>query len=131
VRSTGAYVAVIALLLAFAVALQVWRDRGWQPYEPATPVLWLQNADTMRRISLGFDSLIADTYWIRAVVYYGRQRLTEREDKNFDLLYPFLDFVTTLDPRFKTAYRFGAVFLSEPSPGGPGRPELAVKLLER
>jgi len=131
VRSTGAYVAVIALLLAFAVALQVWRDRGWQPYEPATPVLWLQNADTMRRISLGFDSLIADTYWIRAVVYYGRQRLTEREDKNFDLLYPFLDFVTTMDPRFKSAYRFGAVFLSEPSPGGPGRPELAVKLLER
>lgn len=130
-RSTGAYVAVIALLLASAVALQVWRDRGWQPYEPATPVLWLQNADTMRRISLGFDSLIADAYWIRAVVYYGRQRLSEREDKNFDLLYPFLDFVTTLDPRFKTAYRFGAVFLSEPSPGGPGRPELAVQLLER
>lgn len=130
-RSTGAYAAVIALLLASAVALQVWRDRGWQPYEPATPVLWLQNADTMRRISLGFDSLIADAYWIRAVVYYGRQRLSEREDKNFDLLYPFLDFVTALDPRFKTAYRFGAVFLSEPSPGGPGRPELAVELLER
>lgn len=130
-RSTGAYVAVIALLLASAVGLQVWRDRGWQPYEPATPVLWLQNADTMRRISLGFDSLIADAYWIRAVVYYGRQRLSEREDKNFDLLYPFLDFVTTLDPRFKSAYRFGAVFLSEPAPGGPGRPELAVQLLER
>ncbi len=130
-RSTGAYLAVIALLLASAVALQVWRDRGWQPYEPATPVLWLQNADTMRRISLGFDGLIADAYWIRAVVYYGRQRLSTREDKNFDLLYPFLDFVTTLDPRFKTAYRFGAVFLSEPSPGGPGRPELAVALLER
>jgi tetratricopeptide (TPR) repeat protein len=85
----------------------------------------------MRRISLGFDSLVADAYWIRAVVYYGRQRLSTREDKNFDLLYPFLDFVTTLDPRFKTAYRFGAVFLSEPSPGGPGRPELAVELLER
>jgi tetratricopeptide (TPR) repeat protein len=131
VRSTAGYLSAIALLLAVAVALQVWRDRGWQPYEPATPILWLENADTVRRLSLGFDNLIADVYWMRAVVYYGRQRLSEAEDKNYDLLYPFLNFVTTLDWRFKTAYRFGAVFLSEPPPGGPGRPDLAVDLLNR
>jgi hypothetical protein len=129
VPSTRAYLIVIALLLSLAVALQVWRDRGWQPYEPATPVLWLQDAATMRRLALGFDSLIADVYWMRAVVYFGRQRLSERQDKNYDLLYPFLDFVTTLDPRFTTAYRFGAIFLSEAAPGGPGRPDLAVTLL--
>jgi tetratricopeptide (TPR) repeat protein len=130
VPSTRAYLIVIALLLSLAVALQVWRDRGWQPYEPATPVLWLQDAATMRRLALGFDSLIADVYWMRAVVYFGRQRLSERQDKNYDLLYPFLDFVTTLDPRFTTAYRFGAIFLSEAAPGGPGRPDLAVTLLK-
>lgn len=130
-QSSRAYVIVIALLLAVAVGLQVWRDRGWQPYEPATPILWLQDAATMRRLALGFDSLIADVYWMRAVVYFGRQRLETRTDKNYDLLYPFLDFVTTLDPRFTTAYRFGAIFLSEAAPGGPGRPDLAVELLER
>jgi tetratricopeptide (TPR) repeat protein len=131
VPSTRAYLIVIVLLLSVAVGLQVWRDRGWQPYEPATPLLWLQDAATMRRLTLGFDSLIADVYWMRAVVYFGRQRLSERQDKNYDLLYPFLDFVTTLDPRFTTAYRFGAIFLSEPPPGGPGRPDLAVALLIR
>ena len=130
-QSTRAYLIVIALLLSIAVGLQVWRDRGWQPYEPATPILWLQDAATMRRLALGFDSVIADVYWMRAVIYFGRQRLSERQDKNYDLLYPFLDFVTTLDPRFATAYRFGAVFLSEAAPGGPGRPELAVTLLKR
>jgi tetratricopeptide (TPR) repeat protein len=131
VQSTRAYLIVIVLLLSIAVGLQVWRDRGWRPYEPATPILWLQDAATMRRLALGFDSLIADVYWMRAVVYFGRQRLTDRQDKNYDLLFPFLDFVTTLDSRFTTAYRFGAIFLSEAAPGGPGRPDLAVALLKR
>jgi hypothetical protein len=118
------------MLLGAAVGVQVWRDRGWQPYEPATPVLWLQDADTVRKLSLGFDSLIADIYWIRAVVYFGRQRLSERADKNYDLLFPYLDFVTTLDPRFTTAYRFGAIFLSEAPPGGPDHPDLDITLLK-
>src|SRR5207244_6217956 len=46
-------------------------------------------------------------------------------------LYPLLDITTSLDPRFNIAYRFGAVFLAEPYPGGPGRPDLAVALLEK
>jgi hypothetical protein len=46
-------------------------------------------------------------------------------------LYPLLDITTSLDPRFNVAYRFGAVFLAEPYPGGPGRPDLAVALLEK
>ena len=129
--ATIVYVAALAGLLGLAVMLQVWRDRGWQPYEPHTPVLWLQNAEMMRHLTLGFDNVVADVYWMRAVVYFGRQRLSEDANKNYDLLYPFLDFVTALDPRFKTAYRFGAVFLSERPPGGPSRPDLAVKLLQR
>jgi hypothetical protein len=46
-------------------------------------------------------------------------------------LYPLLDITTSLDPRFNIAYRFGAVFLAEPYPGGAGRPDLAIKLLEK
>jgi hypothetical protein len=38
---------------------------------------------------------------------------------------------TSLDPRFNIAYRFGAIFLAEPYPGGAGRPDLAVALLEK
>jgi hypothetical protein len=38
---------------------------------------------------------------------------------------------TTLDPRFIVAYRFGAIFLAEPQPGGAGRPDLAIALLKK
>lgn len=128
--STRAYLAAIALLLAVAVALQVWRDRGWAPYQPATPLLWLQQPATVRRLALGFDALVADMYWIRTVVYFGQQRLAASGDSTYEALYPMLNLVTALDPRFKTAYRFGAVFLSERPPGGPDRPDLALRLLQ-
>ena len=45
--------------------------------------------------------------------------------------YPLLDLTTTLDPYFTIAYRFGAIFLGEAYPGGPGRPDLAIALLKK
>ena len=120
-----------ATLLALSIAVQVVRDRGWQPYEPSTPVLWLQSGPLLKRLSLGFNNLLADVYWIRAVVYYGGKRKAEGKAQNFDLLDPLLTFVTTLDPQFKVAYRFGAIFLTEAYPTGPGRPDRAIALLER
>jgi hypothetical protein len=131
VKSTFHYLIVIGMLLAVAAGLQVWRDRGWQAYEPATPVIWLRAGPAMSRAALGFETLLADVYWIRAVVYFGRQGMSTDPHKNYDLLYPMLDLVTTLDHRFMAAYRFGAIFLSEPPPNGPGRSDHAVSLLER
>jgi hypothetical protein len=123
--------AIIALLLAAAIALQAVRDRGWTPYEPQDSVMWIRSGDVASRVSLGFDNLVADIYWIRAVVYYGGTKRSENAKKDFSLLYPLLDLVTTLDPHFKIAYRFGSVFLTEAYPAGPGRPDQAVELLKR
>lgn len=130
--------AAIALLLTVSVSVQAVRDRGWTPYEPSTPTLWLHSGPLARRLALGFRNLAADVYWMRAVVYYGGQRLISGRQHpgappgaNFELLYPLLDLVTTLDPHFKVAYRFGAIFLTEAYPSGPGRPDLAIALLER
>jgi len=64
-------------------------------------------------------------------VYYGGQWLGDESRRTYDLLYPMLDLVTTLDPRFSVAYRFGAIFLTEAYPNGPGRPDLSIALLER
>ncbi|MDO8680611.1 MAG: tetratricopeptide repeat protein [Acidobacteriota bacterium] len=123
--------AATAGLLALSIGVQVARDLGWQPYQPTTPVLWFQSGALLKKISLGFDNLLADIYWMRAVVYYGSQRRADESDRNFDLLDPLLTLVTTLDPQFKVAYRFGAIFLTEAYPSGPGRPDRAIALLER
>lgn len=121
----------IALCLAAAIALQVVRDRGWSVYEPATPLIWVKAGAMTKRAALGYDALLADIYWIRAVVYFGGQHISEAKDKTYDLLFPFLELVTSLDPRFSAAYRYGAIFLSEPYPSGPGRPDQAIELLRR
>lgn len=83
----------------------------------------------MRLLTAEYSPLAADIYWTRAVQYYGSKRLGQ--DTNLESLWPLLDVATTLDPNLTPAYRFGATFLSEPEPRGAGRPDLAVKLLER
>lgn len=123
-------IAGVLLLFAASVGIQAVRDRDRVPFEPPGGMLWIQSGTAMKRMALGFDTLVADLYWIRAVVYYGGQRLRDRSERSYDLLYPMLDLVTTLDPRFKVAYRFGAIFLTEGYPDGPGRPDQAIALLE-
>ena len=131
------FYAVIAALLAASTAIQMVRDRGWAPYVPPNPPMWVRSGPLARKLALGFDNLAADVYWMRAVVYYGGKRHTTADGSatsqtaNFDLLYPLLDLVTSLDPHFNVAYRFGAIFLTEQYPSGPGRPDLAIALLQR
>jgi tetratricopeptide (TPR) repeat protein len=140
---TGGHALLAALVvtgLAAAIALQVVRDRRYP--EVASPVadLYLTSGDTVGRMALSYRSVLADLYWIRAVQYFGSARLAEKATVarnepvargQYDLLYPLLDIATTLDPRFNIAYRFGAIFLSEGYPDGPGRPDLAVQLLDK
>jgi hypothetical protein len=140
-------VAVIAvLLLAGAVDVQAVRERAYPPADTTEAALYLRSGTAVRRLTIAYHALAADVYWIRAIQYYGgaKRRLAAAPDVaapppmlasdtsgEYALLYPLLDITTTLDPRFNIAYRFGAVFLAEPYPGGPGRPDLAVALLEK
>src|SRR5262249_15934963 len=62
--------------------------------------------------------------------YFGSQRLFARA-RRFELLLPLIDVTTTLDPRLEIAYRYGAIFLCEPSPSGAGRIDDGLALLSR
>ena len=89
----------------------------------------VRSPELMKLATLEYGTLAADIYWTRAVQYYGTKRLGQ--DTNLESLWPLLDVATTLDPNLLPAYRFGATFLSQPEPRGAGRPDLAVKLLQR
>ena len=122
---------LLALLMASAVGLQALRERGGELPVGPDSLLYVRSSATLQRLALSYDSIVADVYWIRAIQVYGNTRLGRTADHSYDLLYPLLELATTLDPYFDVAYQFGALFLAEKQPGGPGRPDLALKLLER
>ncbi len=89
----------------------------------------LRSGKLAKAMSLEYAPLLADIYWTRAVQYYGNKHV--RGKANLELLWPLLDITTTLDPNLLISYRFGAIFLSQAAPGGAGRPDLAVQLIQR
>jgi tetratricopeptide (TPR) repeat protein len=91
-------------------------------------VLYLPSGKTVKRLSLGYHSLLADIYWTRAVQYFGGRH---GQSKRYDLLYPLLDIATDLDPQLIEVYQSGSVLLSQPVPEGAGQPDKAVTLLEK
>jgi tetratricopeptide (TPR) repeat protein len=126
-----AHVTLLIVLGAVAVGVAVERERRYPLEAVDDRLLYIRSGQTIEKMALSYDSVLADVYWIRALQHFGGDRLAAAEGKRFDLLYPLLDLTTSLDPDFTVAYRFGAIFLAEPHPGGAGRPDLAIKLLEK
>lgn len=128
-------IVLAAAVAAFgvAIALQMTRDRAYSRDERLTEqMLYVRSGEALQRMTLEFDAVLADVYWIRAIQHYGGDRLSgPQAASKYRLLYPLLDLTTTLDPYFNIAYRFGAIFLSEAYPGGPGRPDQSVALLRK
>jgi len=114
-------------LALFPLQREIERRRG--PATSADEIVYVDTGATLRRLSLGYEGLLADIYWTRAVQYFGRQRLAGAT--GFERLGPLLRIATTLDPHLIVAYRFGAIFLAEKPPAGAGRPEEALALLGR
>jgi tetratricopeptide (TPR) repeat protein len=76
------------------------------------------NGKTARRISLGFNGLAADWYWMRSLQYVGRKIMNVNDvsidnlgQLNLKLLAPLLDTATTLDPDFLDPYEYAAIVL--------------------
>jgi tetratricopeptide (TPR) repeat protein len=127
-------------LLAAGAGLQYLREQRYPRPTVSRETLYITSSRALRQLTKGYNALAADLYWIRAVQYFGRIRLgvveepwlaLEPDADKYELLHPLLDLTTSLDPHFNIAYRFGAIFLAEPFPGGAGRPDLAVALLQK
>jgi hypothetical protein len=127
----AAFLISLGVMMSLAIAIQVVRDRSFAYSAVDRQVLYVTSPEVMRRAALSYDTVLADVYWIRALQHYGGERVKPDAERHYDLLYPLLDVVTTLDPRFSIGYRFGAIFLAEPHPGGAGRPDQAIALLKK
>jgi len=121
----------LVVLLATGTTMQVVLEGRLQRPAAKPGVHWIQSPGLMRRLTVGFNAIWADIYWIRAVQYYGDTKLSLDEKKEYDQLYPLLDITTSLDPYFNIAYRFGSILLSEGYPNGPGNTDQAIALLKK
>jgi len=126
-RRMCSFIIVSGLLLLWPLQKSIDAERG--PERELTDVLYLPSGTILRRLSLGYEGLLADIYWTRVVQYFGRRRMANVT--RFDMLGPLLRITTDLDPQLLVAYRFGSIFLAEKPPGGAGRPEEASALLRR
>jgi tetratricopeptide (TPR) repeat protein len=95
------------------------------------------NGAAMKRLTLAFNGITADWYWIRSLQYVGRKIIAyeDTHQGNFDLndlssldlrlLPSLLRMATTLDPEFLEPYYYGAVILPDLDP------DEAIALLNR
>ncbi|MGB9178851.1 MAG: hypothetical protein WCB68_06330 [Pyrinomonadaceae bacterium] len=133
-RQTLALALVILLGFAGCISLLRWMEAHRPPVDASVEEERLYvNAQTVKRMSLGFNGLVADWYWMRSLQYVGRKmnnfegriRLDDLSPLNLKILAPLLDTATTLDPQFLSVYQYGAVVLPAVDE------EQAIKLLNK
>lgn len=121
-RRTLVLLIVIIAGMAGVVSMARWLD----DHRPAPDVkleeekLYLAG-QTVRRLSLSFNGLVADWYWMRALQYVGGKvlnvpshvRINNLGQLDLRLLAPFLDTAITLDPQFMEPYEYAAIVLPE------------------
>jgi len=117
--------ASVLLLGAIGVVLLA----RWIDAHPQTPVIATAQEDlyvkpgTAKSLTLAFNGLAADWYWMRSLQYVGRKvlryqdsnpgqlSLKDLSDLDLRILPPLLRLSTTLDPQFIAPYEFGAMIL--------------------
>jgi tetratricopeptide (TPR) repeat protein len=125
-------VSILLAGLALLYPMQKWIDTNLPREVINEETLYFSSGETIKKMSLGFNGLVADIYWIRTVQYFGGKvidadptQVSNLAEIRMDLLAPYLNIVVTLDPHHIPAYRFGAIFLPERDV------KAAISLLER
>jgi tetratricopeptide (TPR) repeat protein len=118
----SALLLTVVIGLGSVVALSRWLDSHPMPASVKIEEEQLYLNGTMaRRVSLGFNGLAADWYWMRALQYVGGKivngpasfPIDRLGELNLKLLPPLLDTATTLDPQFMEPYQYAAVVLPD------------------
>lgn len=117
---TISLVLIVVVGMIFTVILAKSLDARRIPEDPniVDESLYL-NGKTAKRMSLGFNGLAADWYWMRSLQYVGRKIINLPENVSLDsldqlnlkILPSLLDTATTLDPQFIEPYEYAAVVL--------------------
>lgn len=114
-------VAAAALVATLSAHARIPPD----PIVTASGAEILPKAETAHLASLGFDAVLADLYWLRAVQVVGREQ--GQLGSHATLLADLSELVVALDPWVDHPYRFAALWVSE----FPETVAAANRILER
>ena len=117
---------IIQIVLGLAVAIALVRAmdsrQSLAQTQTSEDPLYVKAA-TAKRMSLAFNGLVADWYWMRSLQYVGGKIVAFRDahegrfgnlgDLDLRLLPSLLGMSTTLDPQFLAPYEYGAAVLPE------------------
>lgn len=127
-----ALLVVAGLAASFGLARRLDARRAAEDPFASYEELYLK-PETARRMSLAFNGLAADWYWLRSLqyvggkvgAYHGTFTLDDMRPLGIRNLGALLEQSTALDPQFMAAYEFGAVVLPAIDR------DAAVRLVER
>jgi len=74
---------------------------GWTP---------VPSGSALRRLSFGYDRVVADIMWLKGLQYYGKQRLASAP---MPRLKEYIEATVALDPHFIAPYIFGGLVLAQ------------------
>ena len=128
-RRQTTIIAAACLAISLAASVEALRrvDQS-RPQATLDEVLYINSPTVLKRASLGYNGLLADIYWTRAVQYFGGRH--HNGAQSYNLLAPLLEITTALDPHLLVAYQFGASFLAPKPPMGAGQSGRAIQLME-
>ena len=124
-------IAIDALLLAFICAIGLGAHTANRALEvrirevlPSGDVGPLPDGSALRVLSLGFDRLICDLFWVRTIYYVGDDA---SEKAGYPAIARLANLITDIDPEFSTAY----VLMGSALSGLRGDTDAAIALLEK
>ncbi|MFC1726329.1 hypothetical protein ACFL4T_11935 [candidate division KSB1 bacterium] len=147
-----AYIFALGILIFGIFIIQKRIDQNSTDYGK-TEFYYVPNGSTLKTFSLGYSAFLADIFWIKGVLYFGRkvqrvddfpflikslldevtvlsdeeQKKLEKQKERYKYLDNFIEIVTDLDPYFKLPYIFGGMFLSMKQ----GEPDKAIEVLSK
>lgn len=125
-RQVTAVACTVLICSMVSAALLIRAADAERPTATLQEMLYVSSPKLLKRLSLGYEGLLADVYWTRTVQYFGGTH--RRGGGTYKLLWPLLNITTQLDPHLIPAYEFGETFLVAKPPQGAGDPEKAIEL---
>jgi tetratricopeptide (TPR) repeat protein len=120
----AAFLAALLVLGAVTGVAVGELNRHRQAAGEARSPVYLPQAKYLRPMSLGYENVLADILWFRAISYFGKHY---RQDRTYPWLAHMCDLVTDLDPKARHVYQFAGVIL----PWEANQAEAGIRMLEK